>query len=519
MNMPNQTTAIMSDSSSASLATALAPARASNNTVASRRTTFSGFMNNIMTSWNHSSTTAITNSSSPFATAVMPGANKQPNEDDLQEELLSTSSLSSPISSISPTTPTSTPLPSSRLSSPMQRSISTSNLWAASPSATKASGLAAKSLEPKADLPQLRTSPALANDIVRKDVRVSPPPSKRSRSNTVHVHGSCLKSFTALQNIMIENTTSASSATSSESSKELMTPKKAHTPRKMASNLSLRGALPAFTFGGNGSGSKRGQEGLASPKSPRSPLGQLAYPPQADTISACSTPSTPSLTPSPRSPKSQCTTLSPPYTRSVSYQGDFPSLNPKTVGQSAVAAAEAGSTLLLPQHMIYIDKIAVSYNPSSPSGQECKKLLMRLERYKKRSSVDLSALAATAQQPSHHQAHLQDRRSQTADRQTGNGEEGDTSSTATANQRKSDSTPVSTPVSAQISRCNSAGSTPTSNSHTPVPPAAAIAATLGHLNHGCACGNGNSGQTFKVIAKIREQDEGNKIEVSGIPAL
>lgn len=366
-------------------------------------------MSNLMTSWNHSHSHAH-------------------NDEDAQE-ILSTSSLSSPLSPMSPTTPTSIPA-TSCLSSPTQRSVSYSAFWQTSyddesPAQNKGS--------PRA-----------------KNVQLSSPPSKRSRSNTVNT---CLKSSLALQNV---------------------TGKTGHinndvTPRKRASNLSLRG-LPAFTLG-----SVKGDGSQSSPKSPRSPLSQLSFSPQVQVAdfedeTAAEVKRARSATASTSAGSTSFSSLLLPHMLS--------------------SDLSTSTTPLTPLHTIYIDHIAVAYNPASSSGQECKKLLMRLERFKKRSSVDLTSLSVEKASMILNAVNVN---SHTASTNPATAVEG-------GGVQKS---PHSTPTSARISRCNSAGSVNAS----PSPAPHLNKPTSGHV------------QSFKVTAKIRDHREPNKIEVSSYKIL
>lgn len=369
-----------------------------------RRPNLTSFVSHLMTTWNHSHLTAH-------------------NDEDTQE-VLSTSSLSSPISPISPATPTSIHS-ASCLPSPTQRSVSYSAFWQSS---YGDGSLAQKKGSPRA-----------------KNVQLSPPPPKRSRSNTVNA---CLKTSLALQNVTEKTRQNINEV----------------TPRKRDSNLSLRD-LPAFTFG-----SVKGDVGQSSLKSPRSPLSHLSFSPQMQLAELEDEKDT----------EVKCARSATTGTTAGGSSFSSPLL-PHTLSSDL----SMPTTPLTPLHTIYIDHIAVAYNPASSSGQECKKLLMRLERFKKRSSVDLSSLSI-------------EKASMVLNAVNGNSHNASTGPAAAVEGEGLKKSPHSTPTFARISRRNSAGTVNASPSSAP------------HLNKATS----GHGQSFKVTAKIRDHHEANSIEVS-----
>lgn len=350
------------------------------------------------------------------------------NDEDAQE-VLSTSSLSSPISPISPTTPTSIPS-TSCVPSPTQRSVSYSAFWQTS---YDVESLAENKASPRA-----------------KNVQLSPPSPKRARSNTVNT---CLKTSLALQNIT-EKTGQINNDI---------------TPRKRVSNLPLRG-LPAFAFG-----SVEGDSSQFSPISPRSPLSQLSFSPQMQLAEL---------------EDETDTEVKRARSATASTTAGGTSFSSLLLPHTLSSDVSVPTTPLTPLHTIYIDHIAVAYNPASSSGQECKKLLMRLERFKKRSSVDLSSLSI-------------EKASMVLNAVNGNSHNASTGPAAAVEGEGLNKSPHSTPTFARISRRNSAGTVNASPSSAP------------HLNKATS----GHGQSFKVTAKIRDHHEPNRIEVSSYKVL
>lgn len=397
---------------------------------------------------------------SMLMTSLYPAWNKE----DTQEVLssYSSSSVSSPTSSeASPTTPTSASS-AFRLPSPLQRAPTHKHLWSN-----------------EANLENRDTT----KETLPADRKVytsisSPPPTKRSRSNTVNT---CLKSSTALRSITEKGRPEGNIRPTGTTT----------TARRMTSNLSLRG-VPSFSGGG---GVKN--DGLVSPKSPKSPLAK-AFPQtyfEPSSSSSFDGPEDYSLT---IKQSSSFGTLLLPSTLS-----NIPSCN----------ASAVPSTPLTPSHTVYIDHIIVSYSPSSSTGQDCKKLLMRLERFKKRSSLDLSTLSSeqitSSSSPTLSATTTTQRSDAEKIKPEGMKRKVSSSTTTSTSTSKSSPTSASAPSSARISRCNSAGSTPTAHAN----------GTLSPTSPGGTAGSNGNGQILRVIAKIKDHHEQNKIEVSYLQTL
>lgn len=262
---------------------------------------------------------------------------------------------------------------------------------------------------------------------------------KRSRSSTINI---CLKSSTALRSI-------------TEKPREYGISDGTATSRKMDTNLALR-SVPSFSTIGKG-------QVLASPKSPRSPLSQHTLQAYFDSSS---------------SPENQ------DFACILKQSSSFGTLLlPSTLSNapSDLSLAMTPSTALTPSHTVYIDHITVSYNPATISGQECKKLLMRLERFKKRSSIDSGTLSS--EQVSQNLA--------TFDNANG------TATTEGTKRKVSASKPGSAKIPISYSAGNATVSSLTGSGDSP----SAIASSAGNA------------QTFRVLAKIRDHNEANKIEV------
>jgi hypothetical protein len=394
----------------------------SNSTIKARRPGLATFMTNLTTSWGSAHGSA------------------QDQSDQHTEEILSSSSLSSPISSLSPTTPNSISLAASPRMSPLLRSVSHTGApsWTYNSSQEVIAGGRRGSADASA-----------TNESIVKQMHGSPPPMKRSRSNTVHA---CLKSHNALKAI----TERSRSATETLQTSLPVAGIPAGLSRKASMSLSLKHGA-AFTkihpYSNQAGKAPLGPPVPLSPKSPRSPLAAWV-------------------------PHLQSGMLSPENDDLV---------NGNSIDQPpsrSIASPESNvpSTPLTPHYIAYIDHINVSYNPHSANGGECKKLLMRLERFKKRSSVDLSQLSAEA---------------------------------AAAMKSASTTTAASTTTSG-----NNTPRTPSTPSHMSRSSSASGGTTAGGLAAALKTGDSPKsanaplhGHTFKVTAKIRNQADQNKVEV------
>lgn len=363
--------------------------------------------------------------------------------DEHAHEVLSPSSISSKSSCESPTTPTSPAPNTSRLPATLQRAASYSYLWCNININNKDKHVQ----EVKESIQNTKTYPS----------HYSPPPMKRSRANTVNP---CSKTSAALRSI-------------TEKPREAGTSAYTATPtRQIVSGLSIRSVPSSSTIG-------KGEASVypKSPRSPRSPLSQHALQAYFD----------PSSIPTP-SPPSSCSETED-HACIIKQSSSFGTLLlPSTLSNASADLTKLSvpSTPLTTSHTIYIDHIAVSYNPSTTSGQECKKLLMKLERFRKRSSLDFGKLSSEQT---------------TQLLYAGKNNNSFDSSAEGAKRRLSASKDE---ISTQMSRSTSSGS---GNSTGATPNGSGNSSP-----HGVAGHTGNT-QTFRVTAKIRENHESNKIEV------
>lgn len=422
----------------------------------------------------------------PSASSSNRSVARQPNNDNnTRGEMLfntsaSSSTLSSPVSSMPPATPTSnnvSPYPSpSALPFQMQRTVSNPLVWQ-----LKATGFGSihhahsdgdisrsnhnnKSSDTSDD--RSVTPPGHnAIDKRQEDNSLSlflspPPPNKRSRSNTIAglpsaiVHAS--EKLAAATGLGLTFGTSSSQSNTTSNTRDPSSSSASYIPRRGTVPLPLPlrqvASFARLTGLTNMSGKSQQQQHHQqhhqqsvmsrsvsqpqSPKSPRSLLGQLAFVPPRDDIEddGKNTPFADgryhlqgkyvqSHQNQHQHQHRQHMTHGHHYRRGSLTGGILPSSSthfsfsdlltpgPWTTSSTSSAITSPGTspfhhfpttssglspippyTPLTAHHTAYIEHVSVSYNPSSDSGKECKKLLMRLERFKKRASLDISSL-------------------------------------------------------------------------------------------------------------------------------